>query len=493
MGIIERQSIKGSLVNYTGVIIGFFATLFIYPLDWELYGTIQYWLSSAIILTPILRQGSTALINKFYPYFKKNNIKGVLGLVLIISTLTIVAMSLLLLVFIFVFKEFSFIQQFNIQSQSVVYIYLLAVVMIYFTIFQLHAANIRRIVVPEIITRIGFKLFLILLVVSSYFGVLDSEWTGVLLILFYLLAIIAMYFYLIILGGLDISGWSWKRLPRSVKKQFFSFWIFGGLNYLGILLAYKIDIFMIGTLVDKVSVGYYSTFLFMINLMIIPMSSINQISRPIVSESFENEDISQIALIYKKSSNSLMAVGTIIFLFIWLNIYFVLDFMRNGDDLLPFVYSALFLGLSKIFDLMTSINNVIIVYSKYYRYNLLFLFLLAIVNIALNLWLIEDYGITGAAIATSASLFILNGIKTIFIYKVLGIHPFSKKSLYISITLTVGLVLVSFFQSLVIVNGLTSAIIYSLLLGSICFPLFYRMKFSEELNNMLDKLLRRLK
>ena len=487
MGIIERQSIKGSLVNYLGVFIGFFATLFIYPLDWELYGTIQYWISSAVILTPILRQGSTALLNKFYPHFKKKEISGLLGLVLIISTLTIMAMSLLLFLFIFIFRDFSFIQQMNIQSQSVVYIYLLAVVMIYFSIFQLHAANVRRIVVPEIISKVGFKLFLILLIVSSYFGILDNQWVGVLLVLFYLLACLTMYFYLIILGGLDLSGWKWKKLPRNLKKKMVSFWVFGGLNYLGVLLAYKIDLFMIGTLVDKVSVGYYSIFLFMVNLMIIPMTSINQIAGPIVSESFENNDLLKIEQIYKKSSNTIFSFGTLVIIIIWMNIFFLLGIMRNGEDLIPYVSVILFLGLAKVFDLLTSINNLIIIYSRWYQLNLVFLAIMSVINILLNLYFIDVYGIIGASYATSISLFVFNGIKSLFIYIKFGIHPFSKHTIYIVLMLAAGILIASTIQDYPIINDILSMIIYSSLTAIIYTYLNYKLGTSPELNQWVDK------
>ncbi len=46
-----------------------------------------------------------------------------------------------------------------------------------------------------------------------------------------------------------------------------------------------------------------------------------------------------------------------------------------------------------------------------------------IINIALNLAWIPNYGINGAAAATAVSLFIWNGLQTFFVFKKLGINP----------------------------------------------------------------------
>lgn len=490
MGVIQRQSIKSSIVNYSGVLLGLFATLYIYPLEWELYGGIQYWLSVATILGPILRQGSTALINKYYPYFKSQGNKGFLGLILIITTLTVMVMSLLIFIFTLAISNTTFYQDFDLKSENLVYVYFLSIIIIYYSVFQLHSANVRRIVVPEIISKIGIKSILILIIVAAYYNIIDHSWALPFLVLSYLFSLLAIVFYLFILGSFDVKGWKSIKISRTLKKNMFKFWAFGGLNYLGIILAYKIDIFMIGTIVDKVSVGYYSIFLFMVNLMIIPMTSISQISGPIVSESFEKDDISGLENLYKVSSNNILVFGAMIFLFIWINIYYLLDIMRNGEDLIPYVSILLFLGIAKIFDLMTSINNLIVIYSKWYRYNLIFLFVMSLINFVLNIYLIKLFGIEGAAIATAISLFIFNGIKTGFIYVKLNIHPFSKNTFIILGILILGLLAAGALQNLILFNSLVSLVIYSFLTAAVYIPLFYMLNVSPELNKVIQKVLK---
>ena len=60
MGIIKRQSIKNSIVNYVGVFIGAISVIFIYPLiDKEDLGSIQFTLNTAILFAPFASVASS--------------------------------------------------------------------------------------------------------------------------------------------------------------------------------------------------------------------------------------------------------------------------------------------------------------------------------------------------------------------------------------------------------------------------------------------------
>jgi O-antigen/teichoic acid export membrane protein len=71
------------------------------------------------------------------------------------------------------------------------------------------------------------------------------------------------------------------------------------------------------------------------------------------------------------------------------------------------------------------VNSEIIVSSKFYKTNIYFVIILAVLTIALNAYLIPIYGLTGAAIATLSSIFLFNLIKLTYIYMKLEFQPFS--------------------------------------------------------------------
>lgn len=127
----------------------------------------------------------------------------------------------------------------------------------------------------------------------------------------------------------------------------------------------------------------------------------------------------------KTSLNSFIA-GAFIFVLIWININDIVSIMPGKDGISPFINVFLFLCIAKLFDMVTSINSFILIYSKYYKYNLVFLLILALMNIVFNYHFITQYGIVGAALGTMISVFIYNIIKLIFIQMKFRINPFSK-------------------------------------------------------------------
>ena len=72
MGIVARQSIKASISNYIGVLIGFAALLYFYPLFFSPteYGAMRLLLELGAVLGSFGLLGTTYSINRFFPYFK---------------------------------------------------------------------------------------------------------------------------------------------------------------------------------------------------------------------------------------------------------------------------------------------------------------------------------------------------------------------------------------------------------------------------------------
>jgi O-antigen/teichoic acid export membrane protein len=81
--------------------------------------------------------------------------------------------------------------------------------------------------------------------------------------------------------------------------------------------------------------------------------------------------------------------------------------------------------VGKLLDLIGSVNGQIISYSDLYRFNLLLVVLLAVLNLALNWYFIAvlQWGIVGAAAASLIALGTFNLVKAVFIYLRMGLQP----------------------------------------------------------------------
>jgi O-antigen/teichoic acid export membrane protein len=82
-------------------------------------------------------------------------------------------------------------------------------------------------------------------------------------------------------------------------------------------------------------------------------------------------------------------------------------------------------------DVAFSVNSEILVFSKYYRFNLFATIGMSILIVVLNYWLIPIYGIDGAAMASALVMLLYNLTKFIFLKIRLGFSPFSPETLKI--------------------------------------------------------------
>ena len=85
--------------------------------------------------------------------------------------------------------------------------------------------------------------------------------------------------------------------------------------------------------------------------------------------------------------------------------------------------------------------------SKYYRYDLYTSVFLVFLTIATNFFLIQKYGINGAAMATAISVFLFRFIRVVVIKIKMNMHPFSYKTIYTIFLLVIIYFLVFFLPS----------------------------------------------
>lgn len=103
MGVIIRQSFKGTLANYLGVAIGFFTTFFVLVryLTPEEIGLTRVILDAAVLLAGLSQLGTGSSTMRFFPYFKdeKNKDNGFFFWTLIIPLVGFVIFTLLFFLF----------------------------------------------------------------------------------------------------------------------------------------------------------------------------------------------------------------------------------------------------------------------------------------------------------------------------------------------------------------------------------------------------------
>ncbi len=494
MGIIKRQSIKSTIVNYVGVIVGALAIFFVYPLNKDIYGYAQFLYNTASLLIPLGTLGALSIIVRYFPKFNvesSSNYNGFLSLVLLVLT---VAYAIFIGLWYLLNDSFLWLLD-SIQldaskiSDNEFYILMLLGCLILLNFFTYQSINRLRIVVPNIIQTLGFKLFLPILVLAYIFLDISETQFAYGIVAFFAVASLLVFIYLRIIDGIKFGKITKPSDDFSYKEMAY-YSVFGSLNQLSNGIAFRIDAIMITMILGYAATGAYYLALFISNVIEIPTRSINQISGPIISKAWENNDTAEINNVYKKGSTNLLLIGAFVFLGIWYLIDDIIRLSSNPDSFVDARMIFLFLGIGKLVDMMTSVNSQIIIFSKKYKYNLLFLGLLAISNLSLNYYLIPKYGILGAAIATSISLIIYNIMKMSFIYLVYGMHPFtlsSFKTIFILIPLAFGYYLFPLDW-----HPIMGILIKGTFVTLIFLPIAYFWKISEDANELLRSTLNKV-
>ena len=482
MGVVKRQGIKQSIVNYAGVFLAFFSTIFVYSLNTELYGAARFIIDTAFIISPFILLGAGSVSIKYFPIFKNVDKKhhGLLGLLILQSLFG----GFIVLGLLFLFKDQImglYDDKPALYTAQFFKIGILAMLVALFNLLYSYSTNFKRIVVPSIFLSL-IKVSLPILVLLFYFKYVSFSFLANGILATYLVALLGMIAYLAHLGHLFLKP-SFELMDNAMTRQMSVFAIFSLLSGMGSTLAFRIDSFMVGTLIDMENNGVYNIALFIGNAIAIPTAAIIQIASPLVSESLKNNKLGEVKTLYSKSSLNLLIFGVLLFTLVMASIVDLFGLMPGKDfDIYSGYYIVMTIGLAKLVDMATSINSQIIIYSKYYRFNVVAILLMALINIMLNLVLIPKFQVIGAAMSTFLSLTIYNLIKLGFIYFRFKIQPFSLATLSVLILGALG-----FGLSLLIPdtgNHILNIILKSAVVGAAYTVCILKLKVSEDVNEL---------
>ncbi|MEL7222868.1 MAG: oligosaccharide flippase family protein, partial [Bacteroidota bacterium] len=375
MGIIIRQSIKNSLINYLGVLIAAVSTIWIYPYDKTTYGLVQFIQAAAMTALPFLLAGANFVSIRFFPEFK-NETNGHHGYFGILSLLVFSGFVFFGLAYWLLEDQIAWLysDKSDVFKAYIPYILPLAMLIGIMHFCVSYAANFKRIAVPAIFTNL-IKVSLPVLILAHYWSyiTLDQLVWGVLLN--FTIAMLGALGYLWWLGEIKWSI-NWTFLNPERRKRMLQYAVFGMASGVGGVLAFRIDAVMVPSLIDFKSNGVYNLAMFIGNAIAISSTALLAIASPIISAAFKNNDMAEIRDIYQKSSANLLIAGTLFFCLILPNVNDLFSIMPKSEEMVGGYWVVFFIGLTKVIEMGTSVNHQIINHSDFYRLNLVMIFIL---------------------------------------------------------------------------------------------------------------------
>lgn len=490
MGVIRRQSLKHSVVNMTGLVIGAVSTLFVYPHALEAYGLVQVMLSVGMIGLPLLTLGGNTVAIRFFPQFqnKQQGHNGFLPLLLGMCLAGCLVAAVLAGLFWQPVTAFfaarakggaDLLSQYLWMAMPLAFFYVTGVVL------SLYSSNFKRIVVPTLLIDFSQKLVVpaLLIAVWQAWLPLEAALWGLLIHSFLVMAGMAIY-----LRGL--GEWHWRSpiafLTPGLRRELWQFIGFGALGGFALQMASKIDVFMVGSLGSLQSAGVYSIAAYIAAAIDIPTKSLYAASASSVARYLADDNRTELAILYQKVSINLLVAGLLLFGAVWISVDSLFQIVPNGAEVSAGKFVLLFIGLSRLVEMGTGLNNYMVYYSRYYLWSLISLGVLGIANFSLNVVLIPRFGMNGAAIATLLSVSCYNAVSVGLVWLKFRLFPFSGKTL-LAVALAVAVYAVAQFiphTGIALIDIAIRSGAYVLVFGM----LILRFRVSPDLNAGLQAL-----
>ncbi|MEQ8417648.1 MAG: oligosaccharide flippase family protein [Imperialibacter sp.] len=445
MGVVIRQSFITTVLTYVGVVIGYVNVLILFPkfLTPEEIGLVRLIPSAAFLLLPLAQLGLAQCTVRFYPAFEKK--KNGPGELLAFGFIGVTVGYLITLVLYNIFREpitSYFAKESGLVNDYQWVILAVLLVMSFQAVAEGYSRALLKIVAAnfakEVLVRIGTSITVLLYALSIItFPVMVYT-----MIVVYGVSLLYLLGYLAYRKQLSLK-FSFSTFERPQLKEMMVYSTYALLGAGGSFIILNIDQIMISGMIGLSWNGIYTTAFYIAVVIEMPRRALTQITTPLISRAFDKHDMVEIDKLYKKVSINQMIAGSLLYIGIAANLNSIFALVPNNEAFIQGITVVNIIGLGKLLDMTFSLNGEIIVMSKYFRFNVLSLVILAVLAVMLNQWLIPHYGINGAAWASAISLLLYNLVKMTFVWVKLGVQPFTWEN--------VGMVVIS---AAVLVAGL---------------------------------------
>lgn len=509
MGIVARQSIKGTIATYIGVAVGIVTTFFIQTkyLSTAEIGLVDVLIQSALLFSGLAQLGTNTSAMRYYPYFKDEEHRdhGFFG-----WTLLVPLIGFVLFLGCFFALQSPIASFFSEKSALFVdYIYFvipLAFFMLYISVFETNSNLLMRIVVPRFIREVGLRVMALVIYLLYGYHIISLTGMVVAFCISYGLATVINIVYLLTLHRVSFRIEK-KHITPKLRRDFLIYTIFLITSALAGNITPLLNRYFVAGKQGLAVSGVLTIAIYIASLVEMPYRSLGSISKPQISQAMAVGNVKEADRICKSVSLHQFLVGSLVLFLIWINIDLIFSLLPNGEKFEIGKWAVLILCLSRLINSTLNVGTTVLSYSKIYYYSLFFTILLTVLAWWLNArWVSADgdaaTGLIGAACATLVAYVVHYVLLLMLIRWKIGTLPLSGKQLVVLLVVAVlfGLDwlwsksispwLVGQFGKpvfgLVVDSALKSAIF--LLIGLFA---IYKLKISQSVNDLIDKVIKR--
>ncbi len=491
MGVVLKQTVKGSIYTYIGAALGFITLVFVQPhvINPEQVGLIYMLNDLAMLFATfaILGFGSTV---RYFPYFRNKERKhhGYLFLAMMVALVGF----LLICGVITLFKDQIVSQKSQdsfLFSDYYYYLIPLTLFFLYFNVFELFARVNYDTVFSRFLREVLKRILILGAFMFLLFKMVDFDSFMPIWLIANILPTLILLVYIFRMDTFSFSpNFSFLKQNKSLVNKMISISTFTLLVGTAPFIVGMVDRYMVNQLYGLSDAGIYSIMFYFCAIITMPTRSLYSISSPVIAEAWKQNDRESIKSLYHKTCINQLIFAILLFVGIWGNVDNIFRYLPIYE---PGKYILFFIGIANIIEMGTGVNGTIIATSKYYRYDGLFYLLLIGVTIVGNLIFLPLYGMVGAAIATALTSVLFNAFRCFFVWKMFKMQPFDWRNFMV-----VLLGLAVYFISAMIPqmsNYVVDLVVRSIVITALFLPMVYLLKLSNEFNFLVEKYFRKAK
>ncbi len=483
MGVVIKQSFWGTVIAYIGVVVGYLNALYFRAeyLNLDQIGLFTLITANAMMVSPISSFGMGSSFLKFFSAFDlkdRNSFFSILFLVTVVGNVIILLCG-------FLCKDLISARYLETAPAYIDYLSVTAVIVVansLFDLFFIYSTTIMKVIFPSFLRDIYLRLGSLILVIGYGISWWDFEYAIIGLGLVYAFAFVFLFVQLTYKHGFKFQL-RIGIITREWREKLVKFGSYSMLMAGSFALINNISIEQITAILGPDITGIFTTCFFIAVVVEMPRRNMAKVIVPIISREFESKNMKEVGNIYKRSSITMSVIGLLLFIGIATNLRDLFDIIPQGEAFSAGFWVVVSVCFAKLVIMISSFGGEIINFSSHYKFNLIFQVLSAILLIVLNYFLIEKWGLNGAAISYLSAILIHCLLKIFFVRLQFGLHPFIKSHIpLVLIGFAVGIGAYIFQPNLhpIINIGLRSSL--TLLLFTI---LIYRIKISTDINRVI--------
>ena len=497
MGVIAKQSIRGTIVTYLGIAVGVVTTFFVLTrfLTTEEIGLARVLIDAAMLFIGLAQLGTNASIIRFYPYFKEKDSHEDHGF--FFWALVVPFIGFILFALIYWACSVPLGAWFGDKSPLFVEYYYfvlpLAFFMLYQTICESTCNVLMHIVVPRAVRELVVRVGLLAIYLLYAFRVISMDGLVIGICINYAVAALINLCYFFSLQKINLRpDWTFLRANPQLIRRYLIYTGFLILSAVTSVLAPTLSSFFVTAKMGLDSTGIFAIATYMAVMVSVPNRSVAAIASPQLARAIKEQNSAECSFLIRQVTRNMLLIGGFILLIIWVNIDLIFHILPNGTTFAQAKDVVLILGVSQLVLGTFSICLTALNYSRFFAFSLLLSVILTVSALLLNNYLVPLYGMQGAALSNLLSYGLYMALTIITVVPLGHFHVVDKNWWKIAVLLA-GLFAINqaWLMYMPAMNIWLDSILRSLIL--ICGGAFiaYKAKLSPEINDQIVNSLNR--